>query len=228
MLEGAHPVETTDAVGVPGRAEGQSAEGSSWLSGNLGCPLLHGCPLPSGEQPPTPLHRSDRMRPRGRPKRDASCSVLKQSAAGIRCMTGPCSARFIGPAAEPRGWSCGRSPRGSGRRRSGPGRPRRGGRTVGCRSARSSLAPMFSSSRSVRLVPGMGTIQGCWLSSQASASWAGVAPTSAAMRFRTSTRARFASSASPWNRGVRVAHVGRGERGGGVDGAGEETFAEGL
>ena len=36
MLERAHPVQTADAVGGPGRAEGQSAEGSSCQSGPRG------------------------------------------------------------------------------------------------------------------------------------------------------------------------------------------------
>ena len=59
----------------------------------------------------------------------------------------------------------------------------------------------------MRLVPGMGTIHGCWESSQASASWAGVAPVSAAILLRTSTSARLALSAS-WTGPIDVSDSG--------------------
>jgi len=51
-------------------------------------------------------------------------------------------------------------------------------------------------------VPGIGTIQGFWASSQASATWAGVAPLPAAILPSRSTRAWFALRASGLKRGM--------------------------
>ena len=72
-------------------------------------------------------------------------------------------------------------------------------RSSGVSSA--STAPRFSSSRSSRRVPGMGTIHGCWARSQASAICAGVAPLASAMRPSRSTTAWLAARASAVNRG---------------------------
>ena len=63
-------------------------------------------------------------------------------------------------------------------------------------------AARFSSRRSTRRVPGIGTIQGLWASSQASATWAGVALLRAAILPSSSTRAWLAVRASGVNRGM--------------------------
>jgi hypothetical protein len=62
-------------------------------------------------------------------------------------------------------------------------------------------APRFSSSRSTLRMPGIGTVHGFWASSQASATWAGVACFRRAMPPSRSTRARFAFRASGVKRG---------------------------
>ena len=63
---------------------------------------------------------------------------------------------------------------------------------------------MFSSRRCSFVVPGMGTIQGFWASSQASAICAGVALFRAAIVRSRSTRARFALRASGVKRGTML------------------------
>ena len=65
----------------------------------------------------------------------------------------------------------------------------------------SAAAAMFSSSRASLRVPGMGTIHGWRDSSQASATWAGVAPLPAAILSSSSTRAWLALRASAVKRG---------------------------
>jgi hypothetical protein len=60
---------------------------------------------------------------------------------------------------------------------------------------------MFSSSRSIFRVPGIGTIQGFWASSQARAICAGVACFPPAIRLSRSTTAMFAARASAAKRG---------------------------
>ena len=72
-------------------------------------------------------------------------------------------------------------------------------------------APMFSSRRSSFVVPGIGTIQGFFASSQASAICAGVAFFFFANAAITSTRAWFALRASAENRGkvLRIIALGR-------------------
>ena len=62
-------------------------------------------------------------------------------------------------------------------------------------------APMFSSKRCRFVVPGIGTIHGFWASSQAIASWAGVACFCAAILPSRSIKAWFALSASGVKRG---------------------------
>src|SRR6185295_9005483 len=62
-------------------------------------------------------------------------------------------------------------------------------------------APRFSSRRSSLRVPGIGTIQGFWASSQASAICAGVACLRWAMRVKRSTTAMLAARASAAKRG---------------------------
>jgi hypothetical protein len=61
---------------------------------------------------------------------------------------------------------------------------------------------MFSSKRCRFVVPGIGTIQGFWARSQASAIWAGVAFLRSAMLPSRSTSARFAFRASGVKRGT--------------------------
>ena len=63
-------------------------------------------------------------------------------------------------------------------------------------------AAVFSSTRATRLVPGIGAMSSPWASSQASATCAGVAPTSAAMASTSSTTRRLRSKFSPVNRGL--------------------------
>ena len=67
-----------------------------------------------------------------------------------------------------------------------------------------STAPRFSSSRWRLVVPGIGTIQGFCASSQASATWAGVAPLRSATALTMSTSAMFALRASGENRGTAL------------------------
>ena len=64
-----------------------------------------------------------------------------------------------------------------------------------------SAAAAFSSSRSARRVPGIGATSSPWCSSHASASCAGVQPTSAAISRARSTRSRLRSRLSCWKRG---------------------------
>src|SRR6266540_3415690 len=64
-----------------------------------------------------------------------------------------------------------------------------------------STAATFSCRRWIFVVPGIGTIEGCWASSQASAIWALVASLRAAMADSRSTRAWLAARASSVNRG---------------------------
>jgi hypothetical protein len=84
---------------------------------------------------------------------------------------------------------------GSARRRC---RSRRGRR----RSTRTAAAARFSSRRSTRRVPGIGTIQGFWASSQASATWAGVVFIGAAILPSRSTNTWLALRASGVKRGM--------------------------
>ena len=76
------------------------------------------------------------------------------------------------------------------------------------------------------MVPGMGTIQGCWARIQARAICAGVAPLRSAITESRSTRAWLAVRACSVNRGRCAAEVAVGEGGRAVDGAGEEALAE--
>jgi hypothetical protein len=84
----------------------------------------------------------------------------------------------------------------------------------------------ISWSRSRRRVPGMGTIQGRWASSHASAICAGVALCSAAIWRTVSTIGWLAARASWLKRGEPAAHVGGRELLRLVDRAGEEGLTE--
>ena len=65
------------------------------------------------------------------------------------------------------------------------------------------IAPIFSASRSVRLVPGIGTMSSPCASSHASASWPGVQPLRFAISATRRTKARLAGRFSAANRGWR-------------------------
>ena len=87
-------------------------------------------------------------------------------------------------------------------------------------------AAVFSSSRASRLVPGMGTIHGCWASSQARAICAVVAPACGGDVVQHLDEGEVGGHGVVLEAGDAGPEVAGGERGGGVDGAGEEALAE--
>ena len=92
-------------------------------------------------------------------------------------------------------------------------------------SSRSSAAA-FSSSRTTRLVPGIAAMSSPWARSQASATWAGVAPASFATASTSSTIRRLCSKLPSVKRGLSRAEVAGVELVARTEAAGQEAAAE--
>ncbi len=87
-------------------------------------------------------------------------------------------------------------------------------------------APRFSSSRCSLVVPGMGTIQGRWASSQASAIWAGVTPLLAARSPQHLHQAQVGGTGLLGKARHYAAKIVRLEAGIGLDGPGQKALAK--
>ena len=96
-----------------------------------------------------------------------------------------------------------------------------------CSALRSVLsAAVFSSTREMRLVPGIGAMSSPWASSQANATCAGVASTSEAIASTSSTTRGSSREVALGEAGVGLAPVVVGELLGGADRPGEKAVPE--